>query len=101
MGVVNSRKDCSGVDGDIGRKTLCLLLRGLRTSRLRVGRAGFGSFCFLPYQLAAGVLHTMSYTGTWIESMAASSLNARPAADAGWRVLFAFQRPCPRAAQAG
>jgi hypothetical protein len=25
----------------------------------------------------------------------------RPGADAGWRVLFAFQRPSPRAAQAG
>ena len=27
--------------------------------------------------------------------------NQRPGADAGWRVLFAFQRPWPRAAQAG
>ena len=27
--------------------------------------------------------------------------NERPGADAGWRVLFAFQRLWPRAAQAG
>jgi len=27
--------------------------------------------------------------------------NYRPRADAGWRVLFALQRPWPRAAQAG
>src|SRR4051794_11514688 len=27
--------------------------------------------------------------------------NKRPGADAGWRVLFAFVRPWPRAAQAG
>lgn len=27
--------------------------------------------------------------------------NKRPAADAGWRVLFAFGHPRPRAAQAG
>jgi hypothetical protein len=27
--------------------------------------------------------------------------NERPGVDAGWRVLFAFQRPRPRATQAG
>lgn len=27
--------------------------------------------------------------------------NKRPGADAGWRVVFVFQRPWPRAAHAG
>lgn len=50
---------------------------------MRVGQAGFGSFCFWLHQLAARVLHTMGYTGTRVKWMAASSLSYRTAPNPG------------------